>query len=237
MTVPVLVIVTSRQCGHCLKLRGAGHLSKRLPRSFPNPQGNGWGWNEEFFLALLRGGMTSGPARLRVFEINFEDLSGKLDQVSSFSEFSIEDSHIRRQAYYNSSDRMIYSNEVGDDPIISLQKVDNYGFYEYLNAMFPSEIADFIHPYPGFIFASQYAWGRAIRKEEPLYALSGKFPTRRKTGGIGFEVNSDIHPGVIDPVALAREIVEQPERLIPKDEIPPYYPGTLPRHSPMIMYH
>ena len=229
MATPVLTIVTSQQCPACRSKRGTGALSSRNPPAFPDPRGTGRSWNEEFFRDLLRGGNSSGPARLIVFEVHFRDNSASMDKVDSFSQFTLEGEHVKRQSYYNEGEGLTYSEEVGNDAYVVKREVDNYTFDQYLQGTFPAELKDFVGAYPGWIFASQHAWGRAIRKQEPLYAVSGKFQTVRKPMGAGYQVLFEHGIQTGDPIALAKKICDNPELLEPQVEEKPYYPAEMPR--------
>lgn len=203
MSLPVIVIVTSVQCGHCVSMRGAdGSLkSDDAPISIPSK----WAWNEKFFLNLLRGGEQSGPAKFKVFEINYKIMNPSPDNIKEISEFSIGNSNRIKRVIYNNIDDNLQTNTVIEDKN-TISPSSNIKFKDFVSRNIPAEISNYIVFFPSILYFSNESWEKSKLNTESLYGLIGGANVKYNNGKWGFD--SSIQPTRIDPVEMSSKIVK-----------------------------
>ena len=215
MSLPVIVIATSRNCGHCRNMRGEdGYL---LPKGAPpRIKGNGnagWAWNEDFFKKLIRGGANEGPARFRVYEIHYGALSSQFNNIEEFSEFTIDKDKVKRTVYYK-RDGKIYTittsgyNNTRPKPTI----VPNVTFEALTLSTFPADVGNMFAVFPGWLYIDGTIWEQAKLRQTPLYGYSASLNIIKTDKGYGWQPISATDPrpmtrGVEDPVEIASRIV------------------------------
>lgn len=201
MSLPVIVIVTSQRCGHCIQMRGDGSLK---PVDSPVTIPSKWNWSENFFLYLLRGGQDKGPAKFRVFEINYNTMSGSMNDIKEISEFTIgPNNKIKRVIYINNNDNLEVVTVIDDKK--SFNPSSNVKFNDFVSKNIPSDITNFTYGFPAVYYFSGSSWENSKLGKEPLYGLLAGANVSFNNGKWGFDKNS--RPTRVDPVEMSSKIV------------------------------
>jgi len=182
--LPVIVIITSKGCGHCTAIRKDGYLqSIESPSSMFGNNGKGYSWNETFFNLLLRGGATSGPAKFRVYEIHYSQLQPTLG-VEEFSEYTLTpEGKVKRIGFYNINNKFMTTTTIGyKSTKPQAVAVNNKTFTNLFDQLFPKTIADFVYVYPGWIYVDGNAWNNALKTGESFYAYAAQLKIIKENG-------------------------------------------------------
>jgi hypothetical protein len=200
MSLPVIVIVSSLQCGHCVNMRGTdGSLkSNDSPISIPSK----WSWNENFFLNLIRGGESSGPAKFRVFEINYSVLNPNPENIKQISEFTIVNNKLKRVIYNNNNNNLEITTIV--DGKNNTNPSTNTKFNEFVSKNIPSDISNFAVIFPAVLYFSNNSWENSKLNKESLYGLIGGANVKYNNGKWVFD--GSVQPTRVDPVEMASKI-------------------------------
>jgi len=212
MSLPVIVIVTSGQCGHCLNVRGNGFLM--APDARPSIKGRdqrGWAWNEELMRALIRGGdATAGSSepKFRLFDVFFATLAPTA--IQEFSEYTLlPDGHVQRIMHASTpTGGLTTMTTIGYTTTIPRPNIQNGIMYaDALKDALPANLGDFVFAYPGWLYFDGKIWDAAIEKGDPLYAQAMGLSVIPKPGG-GYMVDRRREAmGIMgDPVKMAHDV-------------------------------
>lgn len=199
MSLPIIVIITSSRCSHCISMRGQDGSFKSDDASSTIP--NNWAWNEKFFSALLRGGEKSGPAKFKVYEINYSTMNPN-DAINEISEFSLgSNNHVKRTIYSNNNDFLNVTTIEGDKKSTN---PSNMKFSEFASKSIPKDISNYILMYPSILYFSNSAWENSKSGKENLYGLIAGANVTYNNGKWGFDTASK--PTRVDPVEFSSKI-------------------------------
>lgn len=170
---PILVILTNKECIHCVKMRGkTGWPSSKLSKSFPPKKDSEdyTRWDDDFFILALQGGITDGKQKVRIIEIIFDTLksSNKIDEVTFFD---LIDNRLSIKKYKEShigKTKVLRKNKNG---FIDVSEI-NTNFDDFTKKYIPVEkLRKYIHVFPSFVYIHSIIWENAIRDPNAsLYA-------------------------------------------------------------------
>lgn len=183
---PILVIVTNRDCSHCITMRGKnGWPSDGLPYSISSlqddPSDKKWRWDKKFFETLLQGGThksKSGSAiieqRCRVIELFFDTL----DSQRSLLEFTLFSFNKKNQLLirkYQPSPKVKNESLLfrSDNLGVIKKKELSISFDRLVSENIPiNQLKKYIYLFPTFLYVHSAIWERALhdRISGSLYA-------------------------------------------------------------------
>jgi len=183
---PILVIVTNRDCSHCIKMRGKnGWPSDSLPYSISSlrddPAEKKWRWDKNFFETLLQGGQSTlvagndlvasrpankniGEQRCRVIELFFDTL----DSQRSLLEFTLfsfnKDNQLLIRKYQPSPKEKNESLLFRSDNLGVIRKKDlPISFDRLVSENIPiNQLKKYIYLFPTFLYVHSVIWERAL---------------------------------------------------------------------------
>ncbi len=179
MELPVVAIVTSAQCGHCVLMRGNGDP---LDTSPPRIVG-GHGWTPKFFRSMILG--DGKVARVRVLEIHFTSMMVKsFDDILDFSEFIInaETKKLERHRYFNEGGKLVYTIITEGKTENGLAPSKTMTFSEFAATKIPQGLFPFIKIFPTWLYAQGSIWDNALQNKAPLYGAVAACRVKRMSG-------------------------------------------------------
>jgi hypothetical protein len=222
--IPVIVIITSATCGHCINMRGDGSFK---PEDSPptikrdetvGKKSGGWAWTESFFRKLLRGGADSGSVN-----------------IIEFSEFELDTfkNEVSRSTFYSQNDKLMNTFVIGyrKNPPEPTEITDRT-YSQYLRQCIPTQISNYCYAYPSWFYCAGNNWYSSITDNTPLYGyLASMQVVKLNNGQYGVDKNS---LGLIeDPVSTAEKISSKKINLTPPNNLksdinqPPVTPGFI----------
>lgn len=209
MALPVLVIATSQQCGHCRNFRGNGKLEQSA--NLATLKGQQWG--PAMFKQLLTGGSGSKP-KLRVLEIHMPRLGDqKLTDALSISEFLLEGGEVRQRLFTPSTDGKVLLTVDKAAPVETNAK----DWPTFVNSMIPADFLNFTLVWPSWLFFSGDNWNAALQKRAPLYGYVGGLDTVPNPDGTGWKVTISANKTALqtfNPFDFAKTLTPADSRLV-----------------------
>lgn len=208
--LPVIVLFTSKQCGHCAALRGEDGSLKPIEAS-PTIYGNngkGYSYNEKFFQLLLRGGLDKGPQRFRVYNVHFTTLQPE-SGVEEFSEFSLTpEGKVKRTTYSNVGGNFTKTEAIGykqfkPRPV----PVTDRKYDDVLLKTIPKSLGNYAGVYPGWIFADGIMWNKALTTGESFYAYPSSLKVVKNNGIYSIDRRREAIGKPEDPVQVGGKIL------------------------------
>jgi hypothetical protein len=183
MSIPVIVVISAKNCGACAQIMGptgilmASTDSNKAKTRRPFPGGH---YYDEIFLRKLITGQMSTPengahiARFQVFNLKLRDYgtASSIGDAVEFSEFTINSDGSIRQ--------VVHSEEEGKDAItvynISSKTVKTVetkkpsgDWHTLVKGKFPAALASYFYFFPMITVFNGVAWNKALRSSVPLY--------------------------------------------------------------------
>lgn len=176
----MLIIMTAKNCGGCIQLRGDGKIldNPRYPR-----------WNVDYFTKIFN---LKQKNDIIVYNIHFLDYSIRqsLDVISALSIISLNDKKIIRKIHVPSD--IGYEIVIETNGIETSREKINESFYMFLANKISTEfLTNFCYAYPSFYFVNSKLWERSIKGEKILYAYINGFKTEKHPTGPGW-INSHV---------------------------------------------
>lgn len=238
MSLPVVVIITSKSCGHCQNMRNDGQPRepKRAPNGQPLVPGTikgGHHWSPSFFASLITG--TRGPVlpqtmpKWRVYELYFPTLNPRsLGELLEFNEFTLKPGGVTRTTFSPEDEKSEGRSRVlvsidGSKKSIVPGAPD---FRTFVAQRCPAEILNFLYIYPGWVWVNGPTWDGALRGIKHLFAhVSSCFVKSMKDEKSNDIWGVDTDKGYTlaeDPLEVAMSLDNTSAKLYPpKIEAPP----------------
>lgn len=209
MSLPVILIVTSQQCGHCVNMRKDGLIqSPDAPVSIKGTGNINWAWNEKFFQKLLRGGSDTGPAKFRVYEVHLATMDPN-GAVMEMAEFSLtKEGKVQRIGYYNKDGKLGVISSIGykqTKPPMDI--VPNKTLNGMVDSKIPRAYRNLVLVFPSWIFVNGNVWDSAIGKDTPFYGYVGGLVVIKKDNIYSIDRESLRKAKGEDPVMNASNIL------------------------------
>jgi hypothetical protein len=224
MSLPVICIITSQQCGHCTTMRGTGEPTEVPQKPFTIT--GGYNWSQEYFTKLMfAGGESRGNLKFRVVEVHTAVMGCRsFDQVQDFSEFTWNGQKVIRTQYRTSGDANKTAVISGD----SVQTLDT-NFSDFLKTKIPLQIFNYMGAFPSWAYFTGDVWDGAIKSNSvggvhvPLKGYLSVFkikriPTPDRTEMYGIDRTS----GGKKPensITTAAMFLSDPESMMPSPEL------------------
>lgn len=243
MSIPVIAIITSRSCGHCMSMRGTGSLKENSSKT-PGPiRPGGYYWSPSFMKKLLTGNASgTGPAKVKVFEIFYQNLeSAPPTHSNEVSTFELADGTVKRTTYRPNNGGTLVTVEKGEGKVVGEQKLDT-NFESIIAKMVPNDLSSLLHFFPGWYWFDGMIWNEAIAGA-PLYGYS---PFLKIVQDTSVEGKTKYKPGAptsnnedvvtVTGKVLRGEISLQPPPLEPRRPVTITLPTAAPDSCPLINY-
>lgn len=213
MSLPVIAILTSSKCGHCVVMRGDGNPKepKRNRNGKPLSHGKikgGHHWSPTFFKKLIRGGSNDGNPKFRVFEFHFPTLGPRaISEASEISEFIITPRNkLTRLTYSPAKEGVYVQTDGGKKKMYDSKRGITF---QGLSEKFPRDLLNFSYIYPGWVIADGKVWDDAVLGINHLYAkpLSCYVKEEEKNGKRFWRV--DVAKGyteLVDPIEFIKNL-------------------------------
>jgi hypothetical protein len=226
---PVLVVITSQNCPHCVNMKGDGWPSESQKVSIPG----GWKWDFPFFKAVLTGGKNDGISRAEFFNIHY--VNGILAEFTILSLTEEGKVFVRR---FKKTDNvgLSYASMLESDSTIKQEDLvkpqwrykPEPNFEKYRDSWIPSnDISGFLVHVPVWLYFSSTIWWASVLKDEPLYGYSpGMRTTHQPHDHTRYMIPKSESRNVEskDPSKVIDELIKSPDVL--------YYP---PEHGKIYM--
>ena len=213
MNLPVVVVMTSATCGHCIHMRGedGDFMPSNSPPTIKKDSGNGWSWNETFFKTLLRAGADSGRAKCRVFEIHYQTMQAFYDNIISFTEFELADKEeVSKNTYYTQNNKLMNTYVIGYRTKSNLPEpteVTDISFSDLIRKYIPTQIVNYARAYPSWFFCNGEVWNASLHDNTPLFGYLASAKVIKLPNG-EFGVDKSVNFGdAEDPVTVINKIV------------------------------
>lgn len=222
MSLPVIAILTSTRCPHCVSTRGADGQ----PREFKEKKADGslsdvgldkrsqikggHYWSPSFFQKLITGNSGRPIAKYRVYEFFMprqdpEPMSTALE----VSEFTLKPGGgVTRTTYKPSEDKtkVAVYNDGEKKGVVG----GNIDFPTFVSTKFPQELTNYRYVYPAWAFFKGSTWDAAVRGTEHLYGyavMCTLMPVPGADGKIMHVVDRSKQPTQAeDPLVLAAKL-------------------------------
>jgi hypothetical protein len=214
MSLPIVVIMTSASCGHCVHMRGndGSFMPENDEPSIKKDNSKGWAWNETFFKNLLTAGSGSSKAKCRVFEIHLSTLQPLYENIIEFSEFELEDKgEVSKNTYYIQNNKLMNTFVIGYRSQKNLPEpteVTDVTFQDFIRRYIPTQIVNFAFAFPGWFFCKGDIWDSSITNNTPLFGYLSSVPVIKLANGqFGADRRSESMSAPEDPVTVIKKIV------------------------------
>lgn len=177
---PILVIITNKECGHCVNMRGKhGWPSDKLPTFH---SGSSDRWNIDFFNGCLTGGIYDGVQKARVIELHFSKLipDPPLEEVTFFDLNPITGDIVIKKYQHERGEGLTLST-MNKNGFIDSKIIPNMNFNQFVDMYIPlTGIKRYLYVFPAFIYVHSTIWeNAALESENSLYARVQGFRTVR----------------------------------------------------------
>jgi hypothetical protein len=169
MKSPIIILITSQQCGHCVHFRGDG-----TPRE-----------NQEWSLETIRRYLTGSSLRIKnpemqaasLINIHLSTMQVDTDNIIEVDEYVINDNNgkIYRNSFIRHGDDIEYRVEIegkysksGSTQLQNHFKEHNNNFIQYQANFIPMKIKKLIAFFPAWIFVRLDDWTMSILNDAPL---------------------------------------------------------------------
>ena len=171
MPKPIIVLITSRQCGHCVHFRG----EDGKPTSDKE-------WSPELIRKLLTGSplrkVYSSLRASAIIEIHLSSMNVNADNIIQINEYSIEKdlSILRVSITRREGDKVTYSAELDGVPSTSLSSKfqilfeNETDFHKWEQKHIPSKIKQLVPFFPVWMFVNPIEWEQSIEYNSPISA-------------------------------------------------------------------
>jgi len=244
-TLPVGVIVTAENCGHCNKMRGDGRLlsSTAINREKTHPTLPGGNYFDEVFMIKLITGNSKqipAPIKYRIYNIHMNDFNNPNSGVKSISFFTLSPDKpgavIERIFSKGENEKTnIETLIVGSLKNIKEETKSEIKWIDTVNSYIPKEIVNYILFYPQSAVFSAKSWDMAIKGEKSLYGFVNGLKTKDTAP---YSVIREKQPQQEDPIAFfqsyvdgTRELPDSPVLSIVQQTTPKEV-KTTPKESP-----
>lgn len=182
---PILVILTNKECSHCVKMRGKhGWPSSKLELTL-NPlkdgSSSGQRWDEEFFKLALQAGILDSQQKARIIEVNFENMkSGSRVNEITFFDLNGDGSLCVKKYRQKDNSLNIELLKHNKNGFLETSNI-NTNFDKFVKTYIPLEkLRKYIHVFPSFLYVHSTIWYQAISdRNASLYARVQGFKTIR----------------------------------------------------------
>lgn len=181
---PILVILTNKECSHCVKMRGRnGWPSFDLPPTFfPKKASKNKlnVWDENFFKSALRCGIPKSTQLARVIELNFDTLksNSKLVEITFF-DLSTDNKSLIVKKYRESDNGKTIALRHNKNGFVD-SNILKISFQEFIKTYIPlKSIRRYVHIFPSFMYVHSSIWDTSIEDDGPFYARVQGFKTIR----------------------------------------------------------
>lgn len=165
-SLPVILIITNKQCGHCNTMRGLGPLKSN---SQENPSISGkYNWNVSFFKLLLTGNVADNIQKFRIYEIVMQKMAPDLsfNEIDELNEFRLIGGKIIRFSLKNLGGKLNFTKDIDSTVNVSVTNQefsDVYNkktiFQDILKEKIPQKIIpNLLLYYPCFMFFNAEIW-------------------------------------------------------------------------------
>lgn len=186
-SLPVAVIVTAENCGHCKRMRGDGKLlsSNSIDKNRIQPGIPGGKYYDEVFVTNLITGNSKNDnftAKYRVFNLHMANYQKPSDGVKSISFFALSDKPgVVTQKIFSKGEKdntVVETLTVGSLKHISEEQKSDIEWSKTVGAYIPKDIIKYIVQYPTTLVFSAKSWDGAIRGENLLYGYVNGLKTK-----------------------------------------------------------
>lgn len=227
--LPVVLIVTSKNCGPCQALRGVDGVPQKPNKNTPPMIYKNHKWDTEFFTKLLKGDTESSEKLFRVYEL-FVDKNapgGIYKNIISFAEFDFDSKgNLIRNLITHEGEEITHTVEKNGVRMSTkkLPKNDKtMGFSDFISTRVPRAIEKYARWFPfwGYIEGSNY--NGSVAQENDLYV---NFPNMKLVkNSHGFYVLPDNIGEYIkiasDPLEYVNQVANEQITLGPVEEEQP----------------
>ena len=165
--LPVILIVTSKQCGVCVNMRGTGPIKEKAKKDTPPSISGKYFWDVDFFKLLLSGGDIRNGQQFRVYEIYLPTMGDvDLDSSTELNEFRLVDGKIIRFSLKNTDNKLNFTKDIDTKTNVGASSAeykslfgDRKTFSDIINSKIPSDVVPKLIAYfPSFLFFDALIW-------------------------------------------------------------------------------
>ena len=218
---PILLIITSKQCGACESMRGTDGKPLKTQGKIMPLLGKNQGWNLDFFKDALSGNKKDGIQRLKIYELNLPLLSTKnLEETLSISEFSIVKDHKKsiiliRKTFTKSKNDEVNVN-IEHDSYEKKTEILNVKFNVFVKTIIPEKIMkNYLYSYPSFLFIDSQIWYDSLKYNNNLFAYVNGYEVIKNNEN-EYEIKRGSQQTYIPILDIVDEIMKNKSFLLPK---------------------
>jgi hypothetical protein len=219
MSLPVILVITSQRCGHCVRMRGDGRIqSSRGQESSTTPSAlpGGYSYNDAFIRKLITANPSAVPrndnmypAKYRVYNLHLSKMGGPDNEILEIIEFALKPGGAIEERLYKKNDLNadveIYTVSPSTEPDSKLHHTSTPWLDTVKNTI-PNAYTNYLHFFPMILYFTAGAWDRSLREGGPIYGYINGAETLQTPpyGPVPGQANIQ----VVDPVVLAASLIK-----------------------------
>jgi hypothetical protein len=222
MSLPVILVITSQRCGHCVRMRGDGRLNSSFDGESQSSLPGGYGYDDTFIRKLISANPAAVPkndntypAKYRVYNLHLSKMGGPDNEVLEIIEFELKTGGTIEERIYkknnSNTDIEIYTVSSTNKPSTKLHHTST-PWLDTIKNMIPSGYVNYLHFFPMILYFSAGAWDRALREGGPIYGYINGAETSQTPPYGPAPKQTNIQ--VVDPVILAASFIKGEKALI-----------------------
>lgn len=227
MSLPVIIVITSAQCGHCRTMRNDGQPVEPPKNSKGEPlkQGiikGGHHWSPSFIKELIS---KNGKSVARLIEVYYPTLGpSSVDEALQVNVYNVTNNVLVRSAYSKAPNTNKLAITVNRGGTAEAPKLDDMPYSTFVLSTIPKQLKDFMYIFPAWIMVDGKIWDDAIAERGNLYARASSC----KVGEIGTNAGKPSY-GVMrgegyvqaeDPIVNIGKVHDGSLSLIPPPPVP-----------------
>lgn len=223
MSLPVILIITSQRCGHCVKMRGDGHLHSSFTGPAPSSMPGGHSYDDTFIRKLITADPTGAhksneqpTPKYRLYNLHLASMGGPDNEVLELLEYvvksggSVEERIYKKNSSSGNTDVEIYTVNPTTVPVSKLHQTTT-SWADTVKTMIPSGYTSYLYFFPMVLFFTSQVWDRGLRDGAPIYGYINGMETS-PTPPYGPVKSSQ--PNVSDPIILAASFAKGEKLLL-----------------------
>ena len=211
-SLPVILIITNRECGHCTRMRGNGSLKKTSKTDTPTIN-NKYHWDVDFFKKLISGNQNDGVQRFRVYDVYLKEMrSSSTKDIIEFCEFRIVGNKVIRYCAKILNNKLSFTKDSDTTLNAKGTSAEFEGVFnkkvnllDISNSKIPDGIIpNFLAYFPMFLFFDGYIWNKSLNKEQNIFGYIPGTKLKLKDDG-KYEIDREIKPHPTDDYLINSE--------------------------------